>query len=126
MVQKYGLQDRVKLLGFVSDEELLKLYANCFSVYYAPFDEDYGYVTIESFLSKKPIVTCQDSGGIMEFAEHDINSKIAEAPDARLIAKGVNQLYNDTTACKKMGDNGYSVVKDINWDDVIEKLTATL
>jgi glycosyltransferase involved in cell wall biosynthesis len=126
MVQKFGLQDRVKMLGFVDDEELLRLYANCFSVYYAPYDEDYGYVTIESFLSKKPIVTCEDSGGIMEFAEHDVNSKIAGTPDARAIADCVNRLYNDPATCKKFGEMGYSAVKDISWDDVINRLTATL
>ena len=26
-----------------------------------------GYVTMESFLSKKPVITCSDSGGPLEF-----------------------------------------------------------
>jgi glycosyltransferase involved in cell wall biosynthesis len=126
MVRDYGLQDRVQIRGFVDDEELLRLYANCFSVYYAPYDEDYGYVTIESFLSKKPVITCRDSGGILEFAENDINSRIAEKPDALEIAQCADQLYNNTTMCKKFGEQGYSLVKDITWDNVIEKLTATI
>ena len=30
---------------------------------FAPFDEDYGYVTLEAFEARKPVVTASDSGG---------------------------------------------------------------
>ena len=33
-----------------SDDELVELYADALAVVYAPFDEDYGYVTLEAFL----------------------------------------------------------------------------
>ncbi len=33
----------------------------------SPFDEDYGYVTLESFLSHKPVITTTDAGGPLEF-----------------------------------------------------------
>ena len=36
-------------------------------VVYAPFDEDYGYVTLEAFLAEKPVITATDSGGTLEF-----------------------------------------------------------
>ena len=40
---------------------------NCLAVLYPPVDEDYGYVTLEGMLSSKPVVTCTDSGGPLEF-----------------------------------------------------------
>ena len=51
----YGIAERVRFTGFVTDEELLNLYANCLAVYYAPFDEDYGYVTLELFSPKNQL-----------------------------------------------------------------------
>ena len=36
---------------------------------YAPFDEDYGYVTLEAFLARKPVITTTDAGGTLEFVE---------------------------------------------------------
>ena len=57
-----GVEDRVELLGFVSAEELVDLYAGCRAAYYAPLNEDYGYVTVEAFLSRKPVVTTTDAG----------------------------------------------------------------
>ena len=36
--------------GSASGDELVELYAGALAVIYAPFDEDYGYVTLEAFL----------------------------------------------------------------------------
>src|SRR5688572_6290983 len=55
--------DRVSFLGVVDDEQLLELYRDALAVVYPPFDEDFGYVTLESFLARKPVITCVDSGG---------------------------------------------------------------
>ena len=36
-------------------------------VIFPPLDEDYGYVTLEAMLAAKPVITCTDSGGPLEF-----------------------------------------------------------
>ena len=38
-------------------------------VIFPPYDEDYGYVTLEAFLSGKPVVTTTDAGGPTEFVD---------------------------------------------------------
>ena len=48
---------------YISDEEKLRLYANCLGVIYPPLDEDYGYITLEAMLAQKPVVTTRDAGG---------------------------------------------------------------
>ncbi len=126
LTKELKLNDRVEFVGFVDDEKLIELYAKCFAVYFAPFDEDYGYITLEAFLSKKPVVTCRDSGGVLEFAEHDINGKIAEQADPGLLGMCIEQLNKDKNYCEFLGNNGFNKVKDINWDDVIRNLTATI
>ena len=49
--------------------------------YYAPLNEDYGYVTVEAFLSRKPVVTTTDAGGPLEFVTDGETGLVAE-PDA--------------------------------------------
>jgi len=71
MIQHYGLSDRVRLIGLISQEELLAFYANCLAVFFGPFEEDYGYITLEAMLSAKPVITCNDSGGPLEFITHE-------------------------------------------------------
>jgi glycosyltransferase involved in cell wall biosynthesis len=120
-----GIIERVKFAGFVSDEELLELYANSLAVYYAPFDEDYGYVTLEAFLSKKTIITCDDSGGVLEFAENGVNSLITK-PNPQEVADAIDKLFYDHNRVIQFGLNGYERVKGISWDNVINRLTETL
>ena len=58
----------------------MALYATCRGVLYVPFDEDFGYVTVEAFLSRKPVVTASDSGGPLEFVEDGASGFVA-APE---------------------------------------------
>ncbi len=119
------VEDRVKFLGFVNDEELIKLYSNAFAVYFAPVDEDYGYITLEALLSKKPVITCNDSGGVLEFVENKKSAFIVDLNEVEMGDK-INFLYNNKVKCKEMGEYGYHNVKDISWDNVIAKLTQTI
>lgn len=58
-----GVTHRVEFLGRVSDQALVDLYVNALAVVYPPYDEDYGYVTLEAFLARKPVVSATDAGG---------------------------------------------------------------
>ncbi len=120
-----GVADRVDFLGFVEDDDLLDLYAGAFAVFFAPVDEDYGYITLEAFLSKKPVVTCDDAGGVLEFAEND-RSGLISSPDAAELGNNINKLFLNKKLGYDMGEMGYNTVKDISWDNVIDKLTETL
>lgn len=122
IAKECGISERVEFLGFVSDEKLLSLYAECSMVFFAPLDEDYGYITIESFLSKKPVITKHDSGGPLEFVEHEKNGIILKSDSADEVAKSIENLFFDKKKCEDFGKAGYQKVKNINWDNVIETL----
>src|SRR4029079_2141268 len=66
-IEGLGVADRVELLGFVSADELIALYAGSRPAYHAPLNEYNAYFTLESFLSRKPVVTTSDAGGVLEF-----------------------------------------------------------
>ena len=125
LAEEVGVKDRVKFLGFVPDEELPKLYANALAVCFAPIDEDYGYITLEAFLSKKPVVTCHDSGGVLEFLEHNRSGIVCDV-NPEEIGAAFNQLYHNKALAKQYGVEGYEKVKDIKWDHVIDELTKTI
>lgn len=124
LVEKLNLKDRVIFLGFVEDKTLLDLYANCLAVYYAPFDEDYGYVTLEAFLSKKPVISRHDSGGVLEFLVKESNGFILEETED--IAEKLNFLLDNKHVASSMGNNGYNDIQHITWDNAIDKLTETI
>jgi glycosyltransferase involved in cell wall biosynthesis len=121
--EQLGVTDRVRFRGAVPDDELIDLYAGALAVAYVPFDEDFGYVTLESFLSEKPVVTLRDSGGPLEFVEDGVNGAIVDAtPEA--VAVAINRYAADKKRAAAHGAAGRARAAAITWDGVIEKLTG--
>jgi glycosyltransferase involved in cell wall biosynthesis len=122
-IERRGVSDRVTLLGRVDDDRLVELYAGCRAVLFAPYQEDYGYVTLEAFLARKPVITARDSGGTLEFVVDGVNGYVCEpTPDA--LAAAVNRLGADATLAASMGERGHAAAANITWDNVVERLTA--
>ena len=69
--------------------------SGAFAVLYAPVDEDYGYVTVEAFLSGKPVVTCKDSGGTLDFVEDGVSSGYVADPEPQALAEAVDRRRKD-------------------------------
>ena len=121
-----GVEDRVELLGFVSASELIDLYSRCRAAYYAPLNEDYGYVTVEAFLSRKPVVTTTDAGGPLEFVTDGETGVVAE-PTPESVADAIDRLWALPPArLAEMGDGGRARVADITWERVVDALTASI
>jgi glycosyltransferase involved in cell wall biosynthesis len=123
IAEEQGVTGRVTFLGSVDDDALVDLYAGALAVVYPPFDEDFGYVTLEAFLARKPVITCTDSGGPNEFVVDGVNGFACE-PTSGALADSVNRLAASRATAAAMGDAGYERAKLITWDGVIEKLVA--
>ncbi len=123
IIKKHNIEQRVEFLGRVSKEDLLDLYANCFAVYYAPFDEDYGFVTLEAIKSGKIVVTAEDSGGTLSYISNNENGLVL-APKPEEISAGFNSLL-DSSFYDKLSTNVENIdLEDNNWDDVVDKLLS--
>jgi glycosyltransferase involved in cell wall biosynthesis len=116
-----GAADRITFAGACWGDAVADLYARALGVIYAPFDEDYGYVTIEAFLAARPVITATDSGGPLEFVRDGVNGFICE-PDAMALAAAINRLAGDRSLAERLGRAGRSVAQAITWDGVIEQL----
>ncbi len=120
--RQLNVSDRVEFLGYVSDEVLIDLYGRSSAVYFAPLDEDYGYITLEAFLSQKPVITTVDAGGPLEFVEHEESGLISNSLLPQELGGHIERLVSDKTLCAEMGRSGFESVKDIAWEPVIEAL----
>lgn len=122
-VAELGLQDRVKLLGRISAEEKIVWYSRALAVCYPPKDEDYGYVTLESMLSSKPVITCTDSGGPCEFVIDQETGLITE-PLAQDLANAMDSLYQDQAKAIAMGKSAHARWRElrVSWPSVVETL----
>jgi glycosyltransferase involved in cell wall biosynthesis len=113
----------VDFRGAVSDDDLLSLYATCGAVVFTPADEDYGYVALEAFLSRKPVVTCRDSGGPLEFVTDGVSGLVAE-PSGQAVGEATDRLLADPALASRLGDAGYERVRGITWQSAVSSLLA--
>jgi glycosyltransferase involved in cell wall biosynthesis len=119
-----GVASRVDFLGWADDQAVVDLYASCLAVFYAPYDEDYGYVTVEAFRAGKPVVTTSDAGGVLEFVADGVNGFVCPPDAPKEIAARLDQLFRDRQRARTLGEAGRAKVETIGWDEVVDKLLA--
>jgi len=118
-----GVADRLVLPGYVSDDELLELFSGALAVVYPPIDEDYGYVTLQAFAASKPVITCADSGGVLEWVVDGENGCVGDgSPEA--MARAIDDLAADPAAAAELGARGRSRVDELSWQPVVDRLLA--
>jgi glycosyltransferase involved in cell wall biosynthesis len=116
-----GVSDRITFVGTAGGDELARSYANARAVVYAPFDEDYGYVTLEAFLCAKPVITATDSGGTLEFVVNGENGFVCD-PTPEAIGVAATRLAEDAALAARLGNAGRERARLITWDGVVEQL----
>ena len=123
LVASLGLGTRVRLLGEVTDDAIIDLYAGALGVIFPPYDEDFGYVTLEAFLSRKPVITTTDAGGPTEFVEDGVNGWVVP-PEPAAIGEAIGRLDSDRPRAARQGEAGYERARQITWTGVIETLVG--
>jgi glycosyltransferase involved in cell wall biosynthesis len=119
-----GLDGRVRFAGRVVEHELVDLYARCLAVFYAPFDEDFGLVPYEAFLSEKPVVTTRDSGGPLEVVV-DRKSGLVCEPVPSAVAEAFSWLAANPDQARACGRFGKRMAEGITWDAVVDRLLGS-
>lgn len=125
LAARHKVSERITWLGNISEEEKIRQYATCRAVIFPPHDEDYGYVTLEAMLSRKPVITCKDSGGPLEFVQHEKTGLVTASTPAELGA-AMDRIHREPRLAAEMGQAGYHHLQamDVTWDKVVRALTG--
>ena len=120
-VKDNNSSDRVTLLGKSTERMVLDHFANCRAVFFAPEQEDYGFVTGESFASRKAVITATDSGGPAELVKDGETGFICD-PNPEKLAEKMDMLADDEGLAQRMGEHAYKFISQITWEKVVKKL----
>jgi glycosyltransferase involved in cell wall biosynthesis len=128
MVKKYirdNLLSNIKLLGFVSNEELPDYYALS-DIFILPSKTGEGFplVVIEAFASGLPVIGT-NTGGQIEIIKDDQTGFIVEPNKPEQIAKKIEYLYENKKLLKEMSKNCRKLIeKEFSWEENVDKLLS--
>jgi glycosyltransferase involved in cell wall biosynthesis len=121
LAAELGVIDRITFAGRLTDAQLLDRLATCRAVCFPPFQEDYGFVTVEAFASRKAVVTCRDSGGPAELVRDGVNGFVCDpAPEA--LGRAMRRLLDDPALAERMGSAAHEAGARLTWPETVRQL----
>jgi glycosyltransferase involved in cell wall biosynthesis len=115
------LADRVEFVGRLDEAQLVEQLARCRAVVFPPVNEDYGFVSVESFSCAKPVLTCHDSGGVAELVRDGQNGFVTDPTPEALAAK-MRVVMDDRNLAIRLGEAGRVDAWKMTWPDAVQKL----
>jgi glycosyltransferase involved in cell wall biosynthesis len=111
----------VTFAGRLTDAQLIEQLAGCRAVVFPPFQEDYGFVTVEAFAARRAVITCRDSGGPAELVDDGVNGFVCD-PTPQSLARALRALHDDEALAARLGEAAHLTGARLNWRDTIVKL----
>lgn len=108
---------RISVEGALDDPALIQRYRDAIAVIAVPEEEDLGYVALEAMLAARPVLTCDDTGGIAELVGDDQRG-LCTVPTAEALGTAVERLVADHETITRLGTAGRSFAQQITWDAV--------
>ncbi|HJR59006.1 MAG TPA: glycosyltransferase family 1 protein [Vicinamibacterales bacterium] len=110
---------RVRFLGYVSDEERLKLYREASMLVIASAEEGFGIPALEGMTIGLPVVAAR-RGSLPEVLGDA--GLLVEADDAAVLARAMGRLLDDPALRREQAARGVSRARLFNWDDSAGRL----
>jgi glycosyltransferase involved in cell wall biosynthesis len=127
LAESLGVADRVKLdLRFLPRAEVASYVNHATAVACLPYDEDsLSYVAMEGAAAGKPIITTDDSGGVLRLVDHLRTGFVAHA-DRESLADGLQRFGIDSPANVDAGMAARAAWTklEITWPRAVERLLA--
>ncbi len=118
----------IEVKGFVSDEELKALYANCLATIYIPINEDLGYAPQEAGVSGKATIGANE-GGLQETVVHEHTGFLLDDVTPENIAEKIDFFADNPKIAEKMGKQASEHIEKFHventfkiLDDAIEEV----
>ncbi|WP_245413883.1 glycosyltransferase family 4 protein [Fulvimarina endophytica] len=127
LAEAHGVADRLTLdLRFLERTEIADLVNRSTAVAYIPFQEDsVGYVTLEAFQASKPVVTADDTGGVLSIVRDNETGFVSE-PTPEAIGASMERAIAEPETSRELGLNARERLEelDLSWSKVLSRLLS--
>ncbi len=122
--QSLNISHDVQFLGYVSDDDLRRLYKIADVVCIPSLYEPFGIVALEGMAAQVPVVT-SDAGGLTDFVEHNVNGITTYAGNSASLTWGILEVLRNEQLAEHLRSVAYARVSQIyNWKVIAEKTAA--
>jgi len=112
-----------RILIDLPHEDLVSLYAKCYSVLYAPINEDFGLVPLEAMAGSKPVIAVNE-GGPREVVEEGRTGFLVNSPHE--MAERMAHLAERPELAEEMGKTGRRRVEErFAWERFLKRFGET-
>lgn len=130
LVRELGLQEEVRFLGFVTNEELGRLYRTCdMYVHPAIFDdkgdtEGLGVVLVEALMNERPVVASA-VGGIVDVIKHEETGLLVPEKNEKALALAILRLLKEPALGRRLGRAGREFAEwHFDWNRITDELES--
>ncbi len=120
-VKQLGLQDDVIFPGFVSEDELVQLYANAKIYVFPSLYEGFGFPPLEAMKCGTPVVA-SNASSIPEICGPQ-NAVFFDPQDPQDIAEKIIKVYNNSELQQQLITNGLSHSAQFSWEEMVAQTT---
>jgi glycosyltransferase involved in cell wall biosynthesis len=111
LIEQYNLQNRVKLLGYISDEDMISYIKYAQALVYPSLYEGFGIPILEGFSLGTPVIT-SNIGAMKEVGAEAVI--VTNPKSANSIAEGIESILNDDLLRQSIIHKGYERVQDFD------------
>jgi glycosyltransferase involved in cell wall biosynthesis len=118
--QQLCIQDRVKFLGYVSEEDLVSLYSEALALVHPAITEGFGLVLLEAMALEVPVIAAAADGPNVIIKDGQ-TGLLVPISDSDSLASAMIRLLNVSDLAKFLSQGGISVVESFQ----VEKMTES-
>lgn len=123
LATRLGVRDRIRYLGFVSDEELADIYRNARITAFLSLYEGFGLPVVEAMACGCPVLTSNTTSLIEVAGDAALTVNPTSIQD---IVNGLERLANDTELRETLREAGLQRATKFDWDTSAAQYWSTL
>ena len=125
LISKYNLESRVKLLGYVTDEQKYSLFRRADIILQPSARETFGLATLEVMHFGKPIITTKNEGSI-DIIKDGYNGFFADRNEKDIADKVHKVLSLDKVKLAEIRKNSLATAKSFSVERMIKRYKKTI
>ena len=115
-VKQLGLENKVRFLGYVTDDQMNALYHRCIAMVYPSFYEGFGLPILEAMAAGAPVI-CSNTTSMPEVGGDAV--QYIDPYSVNSIAEAMKKVEKDKKLRGKMSTAGKKRVRDFEWSQCV-------